>query len=116
MVSDVHAPRGAGEPVVSDLVDLGEALARLDQINPLRLAGRVSEVTGLVVRATIPGVRVGELVFIDTAPGGAPAASATRLQAEVVGFRGRDRPRFAGDADRWPAVDLRRRRSARAGA
>ena len=73
-----------------ELVDVGEALARLDLVNPLRLAGRVSEVTGLVVRATIPGVRVGELVFIDTTPGAAPAAGAARLQAEVVGFRGEE--------------------------
>jgi type III secretion protein N (ATPase) len=77
------APVAAG-----DLVDLGEALAELDQVNPLRLAGRVSEVTGLLIRATIPGVRVGELVFIDTAPGAAPPQPGTRLQAEVVGFRG----------------------------
>ena len=29
------ASRGAGEPQV-ELVDVGEALARLDQVNPLR--------------------------------------------------------------------------------
>ncbi len=68
------------------LIDLGEALRTLDQVNPLRIAGRVTEVTGLVVRATVPGVRVGELVYIDVErmqdqPG-------ERLQAEVVGFRG----------------------------
>jgi type III secretion protein N (ATPase) len=78
----VHAP---------DLVDLGEALARLDQVNPLRLAGRVTEVTGLLIRASIPGIRVGELVWIDS-PTGSEAGSAgegpARLQAEVVGFRG----------------------------
>jgi type III secretion protein N (ATPase) len=103
------ASRGAGEPVDQpgtlggfpdppELVDVGEALARLDQVNPLRLAGRVSEVTGLLVRATIPGVRVGELVWIDNAPAGAlhaslgatPPESAARLQAEVVGFRGEE--------------------------
>ena len=64
-----------------ELVDIGEALRALDQVNPLRLAGRVTEVTGLLVRATIPGVRVGEVVFIDTGEG-------PRVQAEVVGFRG----------------------------
>ncbi len=80
---------GAGEMDV-ELVDVGEALARLDQVNPLRLAGRVSEVTGLLVRATIPGVHVGELVYIDTAPGGAPSPGEPRLQAEVVGFRGEE--------------------------
>jgi type III secretion protein N (ATPase) len=64
-----------------DLVDIGEALRALDQVNPLRLVGKVTEVTGLVLRATIPGVRVGELVFVDLAGG-------QRVQAEVVGFRG----------------------------
>jgi len=44
-------------------------------------AGRVDEVTGLVVRATLPGVSLGELVRIDRR-GGEP------LAAEVVGFRG----------------------------
>jgi type III secretion protein N (ATPase) len=64
-----------------ETVELGEALRALDEVNPLRLAGRVTEVTGLVLRAAIPGVRVGELVHIDLAGG-------QRVQAEVVGFRG----------------------------
>jgi type III secretion protein N (ATPase) len=72
---------GEGAVADSELISLGEALAALDQVNPLRLAGRVSEVTGLVVRATIPGVRVGELLEID-------GGSGLRLRAEVVGFRG----------------------------
>src|SRR5256885_12840248 len=70
-------------PDLMDVVELGEALRALDQVNPLRLAGRVTEVTGLVMRATIPGVRVGELVFVDLAAG-------RRVQAEVVGFRGEE--------------------------
>ena len=76
-----------GEPV---LVEISEALQALDRTNPLRIAGRVAEVTGLVVRATVPGVRVGELVTIDveTLPGVLTGQGATRLQAEVVGFRG----------------------------
>ena len=49
----------------------------------MRLAGKVTEATGLVLRATIPGVRVGELVFVDLAAG-------QRVQAEVVGFRGEE--------------------------
>ena len=65
------------------LEDLGAALARLDAVNPLRVVGRVTEVTGLVVRATVPGIRVGELVWID---GG--TAGGVRVRAEVVGFRG----------------------------
>ena len=71
------------------LVELGDALKALDQVNPRRLAGRVTEVTGLVVRATIPGVRVGELVYLDREAMPAPGmAEGPRLQAEVVGFRG----------------------------
>ena len=80
---------GDGEPV---LVEISEALQALDQVNPLRIAGRVAEVTGLVVRATIPGVRVGEMVTIDVdaLPGVPGGQAATRLQAEVVGFRGEE--------------------------
>ncbi len=63
-------------------LDLGAALARLDSAAPRRESGRVTEVTGLVVRASVPGVRVGEIVTLEAAGGGAG------LEAEVVGFRG----------------------------
>ena len=66
-------------------VDLGKAFARLENAAPRREAGRVTEVTGLVIRASVPGVRVGELVTISGA-GGKPDAAP--LRAEVVGFRG----------------------------
>ncbi|HVZ85438.1 MAG TPA: FliI/YscN family ATPase [Polyangia bacterium] len=59
-------------------LDLGQALARLDAASPRRESGRVTEVTGLVVRATVPGVRVGEIVRLE----------GSSLEAEVVGFRG----------------------------
>jgi type III secretion protein N (ATPase) len=68
------------------LVELSEALSALDRANPLRIAGRVTEVTGLVVRAAVPGVRVGEMVTIDLDALSGQASS--RVQAEVVGFRG----------------------------
>ncbi len=61
------------------LIELGEALAALDEINPLRISGRVTEVVGLVVRALVPGIKMGEMVIIESTP---------RLRAEVVGFRG----------------------------
>lgn len=78
---------GDGEP---RLVEISEALDALDRVNPLRVAGRVNEVTGLVVRASVPGVRVGELVYIDVEamPGDSARRPTARLQAEVVGFRG----------------------------
>jgi ATP synthase in type III secretion protein N len=57
--------------------DVDRALSRLEAAAPRRQSGRVTEVTGLVLRAAVPGLRVGELVTIDG-----------RLEAEVVGFRG----------------------------
>lgn len=65
----------------SESAGVAAALARLERATPRREAGRVTEVTGLVVRATVPAIRIGELVRIETPP-------AARLEAEVVGFRG----------------------------
>jgi len=67
--------------------ELSEALRALDGAKPLRVAGRVTEVVGLVVRATVPGVRIGDLVTLELGLDGAPGGS-SGLQAEVVGFRG----------------------------
>lgn len=67
----------------------GDPLGRLD--NALARApalpgrpearGRLTEVTGIVLRARVPGIRVGELVAIQR-------DGRTILDAEVVGFRG----------------------------
>jgi type III secretion protein N (ATPase) len=57
-------------------LDLDAALARLETARLPRVSGRVTEVTGLVIRAHVPGLRVGELCEVDR-----------RLGAEVVGFR-----------------------------
>jgi type III secretion system H+-transporting two-sector ATPase len=61
-------------------LDLSSLITRLDTLETLEVRGRVSEVTGLVVRARIPGVRIGELCSLRS-PGRPP------VQAEVVGFR-----------------------------
>lgn len=86
LAPDDDVPRPAPATTLGDvdlaraeLMDISDALARLDVVNPLRIAGRVKEVTGLVLRAAVPGIRVGELVRIDGAGG--------RVDAEVVGFR-----------------------------
>ena len=78
---------GTGEPV---LVEIADALQALEETNPLRVAGRVKEVTGVVMRATVPSVRVGETVYVDAEPllGESAEPRPARLQAEVVGFRG----------------------------
>jgi type III secretion system H+-transporting two-sector ATPase len=62
-------------------IDLEPYLARLDDVVPLGVRGRVVEVTGLVIKARVPGVRIGELCFIETPLRDEP------VRAEVVGFR-----------------------------
>jgi type III secretion protein N (ATPase) len=62
-------------------LDLDRALRVVDSARTAVISGKVSEITGLVVRATIPGIRHGEMVEIERG-GMAP------LPAEVVGFRG----------------------------
>ncbi|HSS51943.1 MAG TPA: type III secretion system ATPase SctN [Thermoanaerobaculia bacterium] len=56
-------------------------LARLGDATTVEVAGRVTEVTGLVIRASVPGVRIGELCLVESPLRGRP------VRAEVVGFR-----------------------------
>ncbi|MGI8788215.1 MAG: type III secretion system ATPase SctN [Pyrinomonadaceae bacterium] len=51
-------------------------------ISPFEVRGRVSELVGLLIRAQVPGVRVGEVCLIRS------PHQARGLKAEVVGFRG----------------------------
>lgn len=62
---------------------LGRYLQRLDETASMRVRGRVREVTGLVVRASVPKAVVGELVQIRRRDGEV-------MSAEVVGFDGED--------------------------
>ncbi len=62
---------------------LGHYLERLDEAAPVRIRGRVQEVTGLVVRASVPEAVVGELVEIRLRDGSV-------MRAEVVGFEGEE--------------------------
>lgn len=100
--------RGSDENL--DPLRLRDALRAVERTVPQRIAGRVTELTGLVLRATAPGARVGELVEIERSqdvaggpgPGGAPGPRAAvgrsrlgegregPLFAEVVGFRGEE--------------------------
>jgi type III secretion protein N (ATPase) len=59
---------------------LGRLRDRLARPEPLRLRGRVTRLTGVVLEAEAAGARHGEVVEIETA--GAPP-----VKAEVVGFR-----------------------------
>jgi ATP synthase in type III secretion protein N len=69
--------------MTSDKLRLDAALAVVDGLTAPRVAGRVTELIGLVLRATAPGARAGELVIVERARGGP-------LRAEVVGFHGEE--------------------------
>ena len=51
----------------------------------VRVRGRVTELTGLIIRAAVPGVRVGEVVHIQ-----GRGKTAKSVRAEVVGFQGEE--------------------------
>lgn len=59
--------------------DLARSLAALRSADTLEVEGRVRSLVGLAVRATIPGVRLGDVVRIER-------RRAAPLLAEVVGF------------------------------
>jgi FliI/YscN family ATPase len=62
-------------------IDLAKYLKALEPASPVKVRGRVVEVTGLVIEAVCPGVRVGDAVDILRHHTSEP------LIAEVVGFR-----------------------------
>lgn len=94
----------AGISEDGDPLRLQAALRIVASTVPVRTFGKVSELTGLVLRATAPGARLGELVAIDRQ--GEPGKASSQhlappmwrrqsgqdlpLFAEVVGFRGEE--------------------------
>lgn len=65
-------------------LDFSRLFATLERANPVELSGRVSGVTGMVVRASLPQAFVGEVCLIYT------GGSRVPLRAEVVGFQDGD--------------------------
>jgi type III secretion system H+-transporting two-sector ATPase len=65
-------------------IDLHPYIEALDWLSPVVISGRVIELVGLLIRASVPGVRVGEVCLIRSPrhPRG--------LRLEVVGFQGND--------------------------
>lgn len=63
-------------------IELGEHIEALDWLSSVEVRGRVTELVGLLIRAAVPGARVGEVCLIRS------PHSARELRAEVVGFRG----------------------------
>jgi ATP synthase in type III secretion protein N len=67
---------------VVGVIDFDRYARRVKAVKLRRVRGRVTELTGLMIKAAVPGVRVGEMVEI-TSPG-------RTLKAEVVGFRDKE--------------------------
>ena len=44
--------------------DLSQAIGKLDEIDPILLHGKVTQVVGLVIEATGPAVSVGDLCYV----------------------------------------------------
>ncbi len=63
-------------------IDLSRYHQMVKDAQLVRVRGRVTELTGLVIKAAVPNVRIGELCFIQTRGRG------QALRAEVVGFQG----------------------------
>ena len=68
----------------ANIIDFGKYLSRLDTVSPVEVRGRVKEVIGLVVKATVPEAWVGELCLIHNPRSSVP------VKAEVVGFQDGD--------------------------
>jgi len=63
------------------VIDFGKYQKNLNQASTLQIRGRVTELVGLVARAVIPGVKVGDLCLIE------PQGKKASIKAEVVGFK-----------------------------
>lgn len=66
---------------MSSTIDIGRYLTALDRASPVKVTGRVNEIVGLVVKAAVPEVWIGEMCEIY------PARSKVPVKSEVVGFK-----------------------------
>ncbi len=67
---------------VGQVLDLRSLVMRVREAQPYRIRGRIIEVTGLLIRAVVPGVRIGEMCWVVN-----PDGSSAPLRTEVVGFK-----------------------------
>lgn len=68
-------------PMELPQIDFHKYQHNLSSVSTYSIKGKVTELTGLVIKAVVPGVRVGELCFIE------PYHNRPPIKAEVVGFR-----------------------------
>src|SRR5262245_1110457 len=62
---------------------LADCIEAVEWLTPVAISGRVVELVGLLIRASVPGVRVGEVCLIRS------PHRARALRAEIVGFHDR---------------------------
>jgi len=62
-------------------IDLRHYKQLVKESSTVRIRGRVTELTGLIIKASVPGVRVGEVVVIS-------GRNRSKVRGEVVGFQG----------------------------
>ena len=62
------------------IIDLSSFIEAVEKAESITVKGRVTEVTGLVIKAKVPGVRIGEVCFVH-------GSSGSEIVCEVVGFR-----------------------------
>ena len=65
-----------------NVIELRRAIEEIREAKPYRVRGRVTEVTGLIIKAAVPGVRIGEMCYVTS-----PKDDAAPLKTEVVGFK-----------------------------
>jgi flagellar protein export ATPase FliI len=65
-------------------INFGNYREQIRKAQTYRIKGKVKELTGLIVKAVVPNVHVGELCYIYVQRG------AKAIKAEVVGFKGND--------------------------
>ncbi|SVD80878.1 uncharacterized protein METZ01_LOCUS433732, partial [marine metagenome] len=46
------------------IIDLSSFIEAVEKAESITVKGRVTEVTGLVIKAKVPGVRIGEVCFV----------------------------------------------------
>jgi ATP synthase in type III secretion protein N len=64
------------------VIQLRRAIAEIREAKPYRVRGRVTELTGLIIKAAVPGVRIGEMCWVTS-----PKDDTPPLKTEVVGFK-----------------------------
>ena len=66
---------------MSKTLDISPYLEKLEDATAVEMKGRVTELIGLLIKASVPGARIGEVCDVESEHEG------SQLQAEVVGFK-----------------------------